>query len=395
MNVRKTLTTFALAAVFAAVSFGQAMTAIQGTIKGADGKPIKDAEVKITRTDIKANYKIKTNKDGKFNYATLPFGTYDVEITADGKPILDTKGVRTDYAKPIVMDIDLSKPHPTQTAAVAPGAPGAAPAKPAGPAEPTEAEKKAMADAQAKFEKDMKEYQEQQGKNEALQGAFSAGMEAAKAKNWTAAIEGFNKASELDPTQHAVFGQLADVYQKRAETEKGAERLADYKKSAESYGKAIAIAPTDATYRYNASVVMARSNDMDGAQAQLVEAAKLDPTGAGRGYRNLGAVYFDTNRSEAAEAAYRKAIELEPSNPEAHFQLGVTLIGRATEKDGKLVAPAGTAEEFQKYLELAPTGAASEDAKGMLQALGATITNSINRGPAPAPAKNNAKGKGK
>ncbi len=389
MNVRKTLTQFTLAAVCAAVSFGQAMTAITGTIKGADGKPIQGAEVKITRTDIKANYNIKTNKEGKYNYATLPFGTYDIVINANGAPILNTTGVRTDYSKPIVIDVDLSKPQaPAQAAA----APGAAPAKPAGPAEPTEAEKKAVAEAQAKFERDMKEYQEAQSKNEGLQAAFSSGMEAAKAKNWTAAIEGFTKASELDPTQHAVFGQLADVYQKRAETVKGAERLSDYKKSAETYQKAIAIIPTDATYRYNASVVLARSNQMDEAQTQLTEAVKLDPTGAGKGYRNLGAVYFDTNRSEAAEAAYRKAIELEPNDPGAHFQLGVTLIGRATEKDGKLVAPAGTAEEFQKYLELAPTGASSEDAKGMLQALGATISNSINRGPAP---KDNGKAKGK
>ncbi len=91
----------------------------------------------------------------------------------------------------------------------------------------SEADKKKAAEAQAKFEKEMKEYQEQQSKNEGLQTAFSAGMEAAKAQNWTAAIEGFTKASELDPTQHAVFGQLADVYQKRAEKSKGAERLAD------------------------------------------------------------------------------------------------------------------------------------------------------------------------
>jgi tetratricopeptide (TPR) repeat protein len=386
MNVRKTLTQFALAAVCAAVSYGQAMTAITGVVKGADGKPIQRAEVKITRTDIKANYSIKTNKEGKFNYATLPLGTYDIVITANGATVLDTKGARTDYAKPMELNIDLSKPQPAPTAVAS------APAQPAGPAEPTEAEKKAMAEAQAKFEKDMKEYQEAQAKNEGLQTAFSAGMEAAKAKNWNAAIEGFTKASELGPTQHAVFGQLADVYQKRAESVKGAERLADYKKSAEVYQKAIAIIPTDATYRYNASVVLARSNQMDEAQAQLAEAVKLDPTGASKGYRNLGAVYFDTNRSEAAEAAYRKAIELEPANPDAHFQLGVTLIGRATEKDGKLVAPAGTAEEFQKYLEIAPTGANSEDAKGMLQALGATISNSINRGPAP---KDNGKAKGK
>lgn len=387
MQLSKTLTHFALTATFAAVMIGQAMTSITGTIKGEDGKPLQNAEVKITRTDIKANYSIKTNKEGKFNYATLPLGTYDILITANGKPILDTKGVRTDYSKPIPIDLDLSKP-PVQAAAAA------GPAQPAGPAEPTEAEKKAVAEAQAKFEKEMKDYQEAQAKNEGLQTAFNAGMEAAKAQNWTGAIEGFTKASELDPTQHAVFGQLADVYQKRAEKAKGAERLADYKKSAEVYGKAIAILPTDPVYRYNASVVMARSNDMDGAQAQLNEAIKLDPASAGKGYRNLGAVYFDTNRSEAAEAAYRKAIELDAKDAAAHFQLGVTLIGRSTEKDGKLVAPAGTADEFQTYLALAPTGANSEEAKAMLDALGATITNSINRAP-PAPAKGAAKGKGK
>ena len=46
------------------------------------------------------------------------------------------------------------------------------------------------------------------------------------------------------------------------------------------------------------------------------------------------------------------------------------LIQRATEKDGKLVAPAGTAEAFQKYLEISPEGAESADAKAMPGVLG-------------------------
>lgn len=396
MNIRILLKQLGLAAACGLLALGQAMTSITGSIKGADGKPIQNAEVKITRTDIKANYSIKTNKEGKFNYATLPLGTYDIVALVDGKPIFETKGVRTDYAKPIPIDVDLSQQAaaaaPQQTANAGPAIP--APQAGGGAGEMSEADKKREAEAKAKFEKEMKEYEEQQSKNEGLQTAFNTAMEASKAKNWDVAIENFNKAGQIDPTQHAVFAQLADVYQRRAEASRGAERLADYNRSAEAYLKAIAILPADPTYRYNSSLVLARANKLDEAQAQLNEGIKLDPTGASRGYRNLGAVYFDTNRGEAAEAAYRKAIELDPKNPEAHFQLGITLIQRATEKDGKMVAPAGTAEAFQEYLALAPNGSASEDAKAMLQALGAPITNSINRGPAPAPAKNQ-KGKGK
>lgn len=390
MNIRIILKQLGLAAVCGVLALGQAMTAITGTITGADGKPIQNAEVKITRTDIKANYSIKTNREGKFNYATLPLGTYDIVAEVDKKPIFEMKGIKTNYAAPVPINVDLSQQQAPQqqAAAVAPGAP----APPQG--EMSEADKKREAEAKAKFEKEMKEYEEQQAKNEGLQNSFNTAMEAAKAKNWDVAIENFNKAGQIDPTQHAVFAQLADVYQKRAETLRGAERLADYNRSADTYLKAISIAPTDPTYRYNASLVLARSNKLDEATAQLNEAIKLDPTGASRGWRNLGAVYFDTNRGEAAEAAYRKAIELDPKNPEAHFQLGITLIQRATEKDGKMVAPAGTAEAFQEYLALSPNGSAAEDAKAMLQALGASITNSINRGPAPAPAKNQ-KGKGK
>ena len=73
--------------------------------------------------------------------------------------------------------------------------------------------------------------------------------------------------------------------------------------------------------------------------------------------------------------------------------LGLVLIGRATVNGDKMVAPPGTTEALQKYLELAPTGAESENAKGMLQALGAPVATGINKTP---PKDNNkAKGKGK
>jgi tetratricopeptide (TPR) repeat protein len=242
----------------------------------------------------------------------------------------------------------------------------------------------------AAYEKQKKEFEDAEAKNKGLQDSFNQGMEAAKASNFTAAIEAFKKAAEFGPTQHAVWGQMADAYSKLAESQKSsaqrAERTTNYQNAADAYMKAIEIAPEDATYRYNASLMLARANKMEDAQAQLTKAVQLDPTNAARGYRNLGAVYFDTNRSELAQGAYRKAIELDPKDANSHYQLAISLMQQATEANGKLSVPPGTEDELQAYMELAPTGPYAEEVKSMLQALGATVTNRVTR-PGATPTK--------
>lgn len=400
MNARKTLKLGALATLFAAVSFGQT-TSLQGKVIGEDGKPIQGAEVKIARTDIKANYSVKTNKDGKYNYATLPLGTYDVQWLVKGEVVYQLQKVRTDYAKPTEIEVDLAKIKAQQVAgAAAPAAGGLPPGLPAGQppqqggGEMTEAQKKAAEEARIAYEKAMKDREDAEKKNAALQGSFNIAVEAAKAKDYDAAIAAFNEAGKVDPKQDAIWSRLGEVYEDRANSRRGAERLADFNLAAENFAKAIELKPEDAAYRYHQSVVLARSNKMDQATAELEKGAQLDPTQAARGWRNLGVVYFETNRGDAAETAFKKSAELDPKNADTQYQLGLTLMQRATESNGKVIAPAGTAEAFQKYLELAPTGANAEEAKAMLEALGTTITNKIDNRPA-APAKTPAKGKGK
>ncbi|MEI9813287.1 MAG: tetratricopeptide repeat protein [Acidobacteriota bacterium] len=401
-------------ALSAAGLWGQ-MTQMTGVVLGLDGKPVQGAEVLITRTDIKANYKIKTDKKGKFNYATLPKGVYDVQINVEGQRVYDMKGMPTDYSKPAEIEVDMAKiakeqaaQAPVQAAAPAPGAasaPGqqAAAVQPGAPAAPPAADPgltpEQIAAAQAKYEKEMKEYQEAENKDKNLQTAFNAGVEAATAKNWAAAIENFTKASTVDPKQDAVWGRLGEAYQRQAEGARGADRLTSYNKAAESFLKAVELKPELADYRYLAAITLARSNKLDEAQVQLTKGAELDPAEAPRGYTNLGNVYFDTNRGEAAEAAYKKAIELDPKAANAYMGLGRTLVQRVTDQNGKAIAPPGTTEAFQSYLELMPNGPDAPDAKAMLEFLGAPLTNSIRRTPAgnvaapakPAPAK--AKGR--
>jgi len=49
------------------------------------------------------------------------------------------------------------------------------------------------------------------------------------------------------------------------------------------------------------------------------------------------------------------------------------MIGKATLKGDKMVAPDGTAEAFNKYLELQPNGPMAQPAKDMLASIGATV----------------------
>jgi hypothetical protein len=51
----------------------------------------------------------------------------------------------------------------------------------------------------------------------------------------------------------------------------------------------------------------------------------------------------------------------------------VNLIGKATLKGDKMVAPEGTADAFRKYLELQPDGKLAQPAKDMLASIGATV----------------------
>jgi hypothetical protein len=51
-----------------------------------------------------------------------------------------------------------------------------------------------------------------------------------------------------------------------------------------------------------------------------------------------------------------------------------------TGKDGKFVAVPGTAESFQKYLELKPDGPMAQPAKDMLASIGASVETSYGKG---------------
>lgn len=211
-------------------------------------------------------------------------------------------------------------------------------------------------------------------KNAALNQAYNDGLAALNAKEYDKAIENLNKASELDPSQLAVWSNLATAYTELAKTKTGADFDTNMQKALDTYGKAIALKPEDAGVHNNFALTLARAKKFPEAQAELQKAAELDPPNAGKYYYNLGALLVNANQSDDASKAFKKAMELQPTYADAYYQYGVTLVSKAQiSADGKVTPVPGTVEAFQKYLELQPTGPYAQPAKDMLTTLGTTV----------------------
>src|SRR4051794_41004580 len=131
MKFRNLVVAAAGALFLALTSFAQ-ITAIEGDVKGEDGSPKVNAVVKITRTDIKGNYKCNTNKKGHYFYNGLPLGKYNIAVEVDGKEVDAVNGVQTRLGDPTPINFDLQKIAQQRSAqaaqATAAAASGTAPA---------------------------------------------------------------------------------------------------------------------------------------------------------------------------------------------------------------------------------------------------------------------------
>jgi tetratricopeptide (TPR) repeat protein len=351
--------------LFSGAAFAQ-ISAIEGDVMGADGQPVNNAQILIERQDMKGTYKgAKTNKKGHYIYNGLPLGTYKVSVLVDGQVADFMDKVRTRLGDPIPVNFDL-KAKVQQAKEVQKAAETGTMTK--------EMERSMTKEQKAEYEKRAKENAEAMKKNKELNDAFNAGKEALLAKNYTAAVDAFQKGTEMDPKQHVIWGQLAEAEVELGNTQTGADQQASYQKGVDAYAKAIELKADDAAYHNNYALALVKAKKIPEAQAELAKAALLDPPGAGKYYYNLGAVLTNIGQNDAAADAFKKAMEADPNYADAHYQYAITQMAKATvDKDGKIIPPPGTIEELQKYLELKPDGPNAQAAKDMLTTLTGTL----------------------
>ena len=359
--------------------FAQAAGTVKGVCKDAQGNPIPDALVVYANQDNGQKYSLKTNKKGEYFSLGIAAGHYTVTLYKNADDVKANKELFHFGKVPVtldenVLDFDLKKQ-----------------------AEDT-AKGQGLTPEQIK---QMQENQEKQKKEvttiKALNEKIVAANTSMKAGDFDSAIATLTEATQMDATRDVIWAQLADAYRgsaikqtDRAEkTKRFDEAVTDYQKALDLKQKAMETKKTPedskqlAAYYNNLGEAAGKAGKVDDAVKAYTQAAQVNPEGAAGYYYNVGAVYTNAGKVDDAIAAFDKCIAADPNRADAYYQKGVNMIGKATLQGDKMVAPPGTAEAFQKYLELQPTGPYADVAKQMLTSIGSSIETGFGKKKAP------------
>lgn len=314
---------------------------LKGSAKDQDGKAITDGTVEID--NVETGKKMTSKLGGKGEYVVLgvPAGTYNaILMDKDGKRIDAFGKVPVAANQETTVNFDLKKDLAGQ---------GPTPEQ-------------------------LKKYEEAKAANEKiknLNGILAQSRDLEKAGNYDQAIALLQPAAEQNPTQDLLWGYLGDAY-------RGAKK---YPEAIDAYNKAIQLKPTNGGYMSGMADAYAKSGQTDKAVQEYNAAAQAEPANAATYFFNEGAVFTNTGKVDEAIGAFDKVIAADPNKADAYYWKGVNLMGKAsTGKDGKFVAAPGTAEAFQKYLELKPDGPNADAAKQMLASIGASVQTTYGKG---------------
>lgn len=347
----------------APLAHAQTTGTVKGVCKDSEGKPIAQGDVEWVGTESGHTYKLKTNNKGEYFSLGIVPGKYNVKLNKDGKELWHINNVTVGLDE-TPLDFDLKKE--ALNAAQGQGM--------------TAEQAKAKAEQQAKATAENKTVG-------SLNEKLNAAKVASDAGDFETAITTLNEANQIDSTRDLIWFKLGDAYRMSAPKQTDPdEKKKRYESAATDYQKAIDLRSASETaqkdpdnnvkmaaYYNNLAEAYSKSNKVDDSVTNYNKAAQLDPTHAGTYLFNEGAVLTNAGKVDDAIVAFDKVIAADPTKAAAYYWKGVNLIGKATLKGDKMVAPDGTAEAFQKYLELEPEGKLAQPAKDMLASIGATV----------------------
>jgi len=396
----------------------------------ADGQkvPLADAAIDVFRTDLKAEYKTKTNKKGEFVFAGLPFvGTYTVAAshpTAQPNFITGVKAGQDIQADIVVTPGDGKRLTADELKSAGPST-SAGPGKPAaggggggnnsGESAADKAKREELIRKNKEIEEGNKKITEA---NATINRTFKAGNEALnaasvalKANNsdeaiakYTEAINQYGEGLAADSEQPALLtnqalalkGRGVERYNSSIKlTDEAAKKTAleaaraDFKGAAEASTKAVTLLkanpnPTDPAeqQRLNANKYAAFSthaeamrlyaskgdpSQSDAALAAFKEyiAVETDPAKKTRAELDAAQMLQDTGSFDKALTEYQSILTTDPDNADANVGAGLALFGT-----GDKAKFQEAANYLQHFVDVAPDNHKfKSDAKAILAEL--------------------------
>jgi tetratricopeptide (TPR) repeat protein len=350
----------ALVALFLipALASAQDTTAkIHGHVQDPANAPIANGQVILSTDGKTALYTFTTDASGDYKGEGIKPGTYYVTLYATpGKAVDRFDNVKFTTGTDTQQDFDLSRAEYVNKL-------------------PPE-QRKALEEAKAKNAEINKENQSVGKLNELLKTARAANA----AKKYDDAATAMQQATTLKPDAAVLWLELgiAQTGQKKYDdATTSLKKAMDLDTASKKPNPEIQAADDNAL-----GEVYANTNKIPDATASYDAAAKLQPANAGMFYTNETIVLSRAGQTDATIAAADKAIAADPTKAIPYYLKGQALISKATvdPKTQKIVAPPGTAEAFNKYLELAPNGPMAPEAKSILAEIGEKINNKYSAG---------------
>jgi tetratricopeptide (TPR) repeat protein len=350
----------ALVALFLipALASAQDTTAkIHGHVQDPANAPIANGQVVLSTDGKTALYTFTTDANGDYKGEGIKPGTYYITLfSTPGKAVDRFDNVKFATGTDTLQDFDLSRAEYVNKLAPE--------------------QRKALEEAKAKNAEINKENQGVGKLNELLKQARAANA----AKKYDEAATAMQQATTIKPDAAVLWLELGIAQtglKKYDDATTSLKKALDLDTASKKPNPEIQAADDNAL-----GEVYANTNKIPDAAASYDAAAKLQPANAGMFYTNETIVLSRAGQTDATIAAADKAIAADPTKAIAYYLKGQALISKATvdPKTQKIVAPPGTADAYNKYLELQPNGPMAPEAKSILAEIGEKINNKYSAG---------------
>lgn len=331
-----------VSALAASGASGQgAETEVRGQLHGFENEPLGEVSLVFHHIGLNQQRRLQSDSQGSFAGQRFPAGRYRIAILQQGQILWVISGAELRAeSSPVVLNINLRELRRAAEAS---------------PALDTELEGR------------LRRHEEKQSRRDQVREHYRKGLEALGQQDYPVAIRELEAARDLEPSEALYPAQLGTAYA-------GAGRSTD---ALATYERALALDSADTGTRNNLGVALARAGRTEEAVAAFELAARGGGDQAFSIYFNWGATLYNAGRYAEAVERLRQATGRENPDPMAFYFLGECLFRTsAVRSEGgsqKIQPLPGTAEAFQRYLELAPAGPYAHQAADYLKRLGAPV----------------------